>query len=336
MIATAATWAARRTASGEGVTLGLSAAICTRNRPEQLARAIQSLLKQVQPLAEIIVVDNAPQNDATRTAVQRFPAVRYLQEEKAGLDFARNRALHAATQKVVAFLDDDAVADAHWSEMLLARFEQDERMGACTGRVEALSLEHEGQQIVERNGGYARGLQPVILPRDASRALHGLRAPLIAWTISIGGGCSLAVRREFALTLGGFDVALGGRKLPGGDDHDMLWRLLTSGYGVCYEPRAVAWHEHRRDAKAAYEQIVLHQRGLLAFLAKATMFGSVSQRAGVIAFLVWRLIKPAVRIVRRATGRDPLPARVLFQVWWNCWRGLVGYPLERIALKRAG
>jgi hypothetical protein len=84
-----------------------------------------------------------------------------------------------------------------------------------TGRVEALTLETEAQRLFEANGGFGRGLERVRLPEDARRPLHGRRAPLIAWAVSVGSGCSLAVRRELALGLGGFDEALDlGEVLP--------------------------------------------------------------------------------------------------------------------------
>ncbi|HJR51562.1 MAG TPA: glycosyltransferase family A protein, partial [Gemmatimonadales bacterium] len=103
---------------------GLSAAICTRDRPELLARALDSLVAQTPEVAEILVVDNAPAGDATRALVAtRFPSVRYVAEPVPGLDFARNRALETATREVVAFLDDDAVAAPGWADSLRRVFE---------------------------------------------------------------------------------------------------------------------------------------------------------------------------------------------------------------------
>src|SRR6188768_1179129 len=89
----------------------ITAAICTRNRPLQLARALDSLLAQSLAPAEIMVVDNSPSDEATaRLVSERFSEVRYLREPVPGLDFARNRALREASGEIVAFLDDDAVA----------------------------------------------------------------------------------------------------------------------------------------------------------------------------------------------------------------------------------
>jgi glycosyltransferase involved in cell wall biosynthesis len=307
----------------------LTAAICTRQRPVELRRAITSLLTQDPPADEILVVDN---NDAA--AAEPREGVRTVHEPVQGLDFARNRALREARGDVVAFLDDDAVAEPGWTAALRRAF-LDPRVAACTGRVEPLTLETEGQRLFEDNGGFGRGERTVTLPDDAGRPLHGLPAPLIAWAVSMGSGCSLAVRRQEALAIGGFDEALDlGAALPGGGDHDMLWRLLGAGHRIMYAPEVTARHEHRRDTSAAIEQIIGHQRALVAWLSKHAARGT-AHRGSVAAFLGWRLLKPGVRLLRRAAGRDPLPAGALFRMWGQCWRGLGAYPAaQRTAARR--
>jgi glycosyltransferase involved in cell wall biosynthesis len=310
---------------------GITVAICTHNRPRELQRALASLVEQQPSAAEILIVDNAPSDDTTRTMVQdRFAGVRYLREPVPGLDFARNLALTAASQDIVAFLDDDAVAAPGWVAAMARTFEADPRIGICTGRVEALNLDSPGERLFEANGGFSRGTRRIELPADADRPLHGHAAPLIAWAISVGSGCNYGVRRSAALTLGGFDEALDlGAALPGGGDHDLLWRMLQAGHTVVYEPSALAWHEHRKQIEAVHDQIIGHQRAVVAFLGKHLVLTSNVTRAPVAGYLAWRLVKPGVRLVRRALGRDPLPAPVLLRMWWNCWAGLVAYPKAR-------
>jgi GT2 family glycosyltransferase len=309
----------------------VTAAVCTHARPVQLARALDSLLAQRPAPAEILVVDNAPPDDATRTLLAaRYPGVRYVAEPVQGLDFARNRALARAEGEVVAFLDDDAVAAEGWTGALAAVFATDPAVAVCTGRVEALGQDTEGERLFEANGGFSRGLRRIRLPADAAAPLHGRPAPLIAWAVSVGSGCSYAVRRSVALALGGFDEALDlGAALPGGGDHDLLWRALRAGHSVVYEPAALAWHEHRPMAEGIHGQVIGHQRALLAFLSKHLVGPGGGPRGSLAGYLAWRLVKPGVRLVRRAIGRDPLPAPVLARMWWNCWAGLVAYPRAR-------
>jgi len=303
----------------------LSAVICTRGRPDLVARALGSLTGQ--DVHEVVVVDNAPEDDATcRLVRERFPGVRYAVESSRGLDFARNRALREATGEVVAYLDDDAVAAPGWASTLRSVFASDPRVGACTVRVEALAIETPGQRLFEENGGYARGLERIRLPDDADRPLHGHAAPLIAWAVSVGSGCSFALRRGLVLDLGGFDEALDlGWELPGGGDHDMLWRVLQAGYHVVYEPEALAHHEHRKEESAVYAQLAGHQRGLVAFLTKSVVTARGRRRLSVLTFLLWRLLKPGVRLVRRAARRDPLPAAALLRMWVNAIMGPAAY-----------
>jgi GT2 family glycosyltransferase len=321
------TGSASPSALGVIVTPGVCAAICTRDRTELLRRALRSLLAQTQKPAEILVVDNAPGGPATRTLVRNeFPAVRYVREHAPGLDFARNRALRETSREIIAFMDDDVVAGPGWAAAIQDVFRESERIAVCTGKVEALTLETEGQRLFEANGGFARGDDRIRLPGDRQRRLRGMAAPLIAWSISVGSGCSFAVRRRTILDLGGFDEALDlGQPLPGGGDLDMIWRALDAGYEVVYEPSVQARHEHRRELESSLQQIIDHNRSLIAMLTKSAASTRREGRTTVVAFLAWRLLKPGVRLLLRLGGRDPLPARAILRMWRDCWRGLGAY-----------
>jgi GT2 family glycosyltransferase len=314
----------------------IGAAVCSRSRPAQLARALRSLQAQHLPLEEILVVDNNPGDGRTRQAAAEAPGVRYCAEPVPGLNFARNRALRELQTPLIAVLDDDAVADRRWAEQFAETFAQHPSVGVCTGRVEPLALETEAQRLFEVNGGFSRGLTAVHLPADARRPLHGRPAPLIAWAVSVGNGASFALRRETALAVGGFDEALDlGPALPGGGDLDMFWRMLCAGHELRYAPQAVAWHEHRQDLAQLAAQLAGHQRALVAFLCKSAVASPGWARLEASGFLAWRLLKPGARLLGRLAGRDPLPAPLLWRMWAHAWAGLVSYPLgRRIASRR--
>jgi len=323
-------------ALGVAVEHGVCVSICTRDRTDQLRRALRSLTGQTREPAEILVVDNAPGGPATRTLVRdEFPVVRYVMEPIPGLDFARNRALRETSMEIVAFIDDDVVAGPGMAAAIRDVFRESERIAICTGKVEALSLETEGQRLFEANGGFARGEERIHLPADRKRRLHGMPVPLIAWSIGVGSGCCLAVRRRMILDLGGFDEALDlGHPLPGGGDLDILWRVLDAGHDIVYDPSVQARHEHRREIEASVNQILDHHRSLIAMLAKAAVSPCRTGRIGVLGFLAWRLMKPGVRLLARLAGRDPLPAWALVRMWGNCWRGLGSYAAARRLAER--
>jgi glycosyltransferase involved in cell wall biosynthesis len=304
----------------------LTAVVCTRGRPRMLRRAVQSLLVQSEPPDEILVVDNAPEDGRSRAVALEAdggPPVRYLVEPVPGLDFARNLALREAAGAIVAFLDDDAVADIHWARETREAFRTHAELDACMGLVGPLVPDSPGALLFEANGGFGRGERAIHLPRDRGSRL----VPLIARSLAVGSGCSMALLRDRARGLGGFDEALDmGEALPGGGDLDMLWRILEAGGQVRYEPRVRALHEHRPDEAAAARQIVEHNRGLVAMLVKALRAADVRGRVPILIFLGWRLAKPGLRLMRKLFGRDPLPAWALLALWRGCWRGLRAYP----------
>jgi len=85
----------------------ISVIVPTFNRIYTLPRALDSILHQSPPAAEIIVVDDGSQ-DGTADLIQRcYPQVRYLWQTNGGVSSARNRGIGAAGGDWIAFLDSD-------------------------------------------------------------------------------------------------------------------------------------------------------------------------------------------------------------------------------------
>jgi len=62
---------------------------------------------------EVVVVDNAPSDDRASEVAERHGARRVV-EPIPGLSRARNRGARESTGDLVAYLDDDAIADSGW------------------------------------------------------------------------------------------------------------------------------------------------------------------------------------------------------------------------------
>ena len=106
----------------------ISAAICTYNRYDMLGSAIESLTRQSlsADAFEIIVVDNSPDHEQSAEFAKSYSSVanlRWLIEKTPGLSNARNVATREAGGKLIAFMDDDAVATPGWLAKLLAVFD---------------------------------------------------------------------------------------------------------------------------------------------------------------------------------------------------------------------
>jgi hypothetical protein len=97
-------------------------AICTRERPDDLARTLVAVHAAARG-RPILVIDNRPHSDRTREAAAAWPQVQYVREDRPGLNAARNRALREARTEIVAFTDDDAAPEAQWLDALLRNFD---------------------------------------------------------------------------------------------------------------------------------------------------------------------------------------------------------------------
>ena len=115
----------------------LSVVIATRNRERWLTDALESLTRQTRPPDEIIVVDNASE-DNTREAVSQFQhrlPVKYVFEGKKGIPYARNCGVKLAKGDIIAFLDDDSSADENWLRYIEMPFIRDPNIGIVGGLI---------------------------------------------------------------------------------------------------------------------------------------------------------------------------------------------------------
>jgi glycosyltransferase involved in cell wall biosynthesis len=284
----------------------LTVAICTKDRPQRLSRLLKSLdaVRKNSPFGsvEIVVVDNASTDSATREAVEGFDGIRYLFEPKAGLDFARNAALHAATGQLIAYLDDDVVVDRNWLTGLANVCRENPGAGGFTGLVLPFRLDTEAQICFERRGGFGRGFYRNEF-RNAlfDNPLHPVGTGVL------GAGCNMAFERALLVRLGGFDEALDtGAPLPGGGDLDIFYRVLRSGRTMVYEPQFAVYHEHRETIAQLRRQYWSWGLGMMAFLVKSRR-SDHELRARHVAMVRWWFLdqaKALARAARTLRGRD--------------------------------
>ncbi len=308
----------------------LTVAICTKDRPENLARCLQSLLNLQAPTWawEILVVDNAPSDERTRDLAALFPQVRYVREPKPGLDFARNCALHSATGELLAYLDDDVVVDRKWLEGLMEAWAENPDAAAFTGLVLPYELTTEAQILFEQRGGFRRGFEKIrygqVLPGNP---LHPCGAGIF------GAGCNMSFRRNILLKIGGFDEALDtGATLPGGGDLDIFYRVIRAGYPLVYEPQYLVFHQHRQEYAQLRRQYWTWGLGFMAFVVKSYQ-SDHPQRAQLRRLVRWWFKDQFKQLKNSLRGRHVLPPTMILAELWGGILGIFGeYPrsLKRV------
>jgi glycosyltransferase involved in cell wall biosynthesis len=246
--------------------------ICTRDRADSLRRTLRSVLDLRYPAFEVVVVDNSPKTSATKDVIAELgdERLRYVLEPRPGLSCARNRGLAEATGEIVAFTDDDVIADAGWLAALVRGFARADHVGLVTGLVPAAELETEAQAYFDAKLDWAELFEPAVYDLDANRAPH----PTYPYSAGLfGAGANFAVRAGAARAIGRFDEALGaGSPSRGGEDLDYFLRTILGGHAIAYEPAALVWHVHRRDEAGLVAQMFGYGSGLTAYVFKHLVF----------------------------------------------------------------
>jgi len=210
----------------------ISAIVCTHNNHNQLVSTLESLLQQTLPAEkfEVIIVDNAS-SDQTRAVCAGYPQFHYIFEAQAGLSHARNAGIAAASSKLLAFIDDDAEADAGWLEELVRTFESDADIWAAGGKVLPIWDAPRPAWLTEEHH------------RSLSLIDWGSEQRALKWPERIIG-TNCAFRTQVFEQMGNFKTELGriGKAMLGNEDTEIQERIHDSGRQVFYTPTAVVFH----------------------------------------------------------------------------------------------
>lgn len=325
-----ARWAAGNAAPAPSLTI----AICTKDRAVRLERLLQSLagVRATSPFAqtEVLVVDNAPSDDATRAVVGRHAGVRYVMEPKAGLDFARNTALRSATGDWLAFLDDDVVVDRGWLKGLFNAWRGCPQAGGFTGLVLPFSLDTPARIEFQSRGGFGRGFVRNEFRNERwGDGLHPVGSG------KLGAGCNMCFDRTLLLALGGFDEALDtGAPLPGGGDLDIFYRVMRAGRTMVYEPKYAVYHEHRETLAQLRRQYWSWGLGLMAFVVKSQRHDP-ALRAKQAQMIRWFFLDKFAAIGSAVRKRRRRMLAFLLAELWGGVMGLLGeYDRSRKRVRR--
>jgi len=220
----------------------ISVVICTYRRPGMLRMAIESLLNQTLAAKEyeIIVIDNNSQ-DGTRDVVHNYieagsNKVCYVLEEQQGLSHARNTGVRVARGNVIAFLDDDAVADAKWLASLLEVYDSVPDAWAVGGKVLPIWGSERPQWLRDS------------MLRSLSTVEWGNERRLLKWPERIiGTNCSFRTRVFSEVGLFATNLGRQAILLLGNEDTEIQQRIHELGKLIFYTPHAVVYHHVPRE-----------------------------------------------------------------------------------------
>ena len=239
----------------------ISVVICTRNRAESLDKCMLAISRSSDLNFELVVVDNASDDNSTMDVVSRYPFAKYVNEPRKGLDIARNTGARSAVYSIIAYTDDDVIVEEHWIKKIKQCFVDPMTM-SVTGQVIPVALQTKAQFIFERYWGFNKGYQPKVF--DHKYFLDTIENGVPVW--DIGAGANMAFRKEVFEVAGWFDDRLDVGAAGCSGDSEIWYRILAGGWNCYYCPQVYVYHNHRDSEEALKNQVFHYMRGQIASL----------------------------------------------------------------------
>lgn len=277
--------------------LTISVIICayTEKRWADLLAAVRSIQKQrTAPLEIIVVIDH--NRRLWQRALQALPGVQVIEnKQQQGLSGARNSGIAVARGDIIAFMDEDAVAESTWLSYLAAAYQRPQVMGVG-GAITAT---------------WETG-RPAWFPQEFDWVVgctyQGM--PTMPQAVRNLIGCNMSFRRELFIAIGGFRLGMGriGTKPVGCEETEFCIRAQQRwpDHLLLYQPLARVYH-YVPTQRSTWRYF--YARCYAEGLSKAQVTESVGAQDGLAAersYTFRTLPQGALRGLRDGCGRGEL------------------------------
>lgn len=230
--------------------MNISVVILTHNRDKDCAEAIESCLNQGLKPLEIIVVDDQSSIPFEYYRLENYPKIEIIRTEtELGSAAARNLGIKQAKGNIVAFIDDDCIANHDWIKTIRQVFEET-NADIAGGRV----LPIYSSSLPE---WWNDKFDVFISVHSSPQELH----PNFFL-------CNMAVRKRLFSKLGYFNEKLGrkGGLLISNEETEFIDRAAENGGNIVFSEKMKVWHKANPS------------RMSMVFLFKRAWFQGVSNR----------------------------------------------------------
>ena len=230
------------TKSRSDLSRSVTIAIPTHNRAQSLRETLDSIKAIALPddaKIECIVIDNASTDDTPSivegAANSASPfSIRRVLEPRQGSSFARNRAIDEAHGDVIAFIDDDAIADCDWLRAMLSALDGrglDVACGMVLPRWTTPPPRWLGSRLIVKLAVHDRATIESVSP-DQNEALQNYFS------------ANVAFRRSAFERFGRFreDLGVVGKNPMSGEDTELFARIIARGGKVGFVRDAIVHH----------------------------------------------------------------------------------------------
>ena len=227
----------------------VSIIIITRNRPALLQHCLEHILAQSYPHKEIIAVDSSS-NDESEQVVAQYPdviSVRLFGQHN-NMPQARNEGLAVSSGEIINFIDDDAMMQPGWLDVLVDTY-RDETVGAVGGRLIEVPKPHCDLPI-KIPIMYIKPPGQFILKYVGSADTEPIEVDWLQ-------GSNMSFRRTAFEQVGGFDPGYTLTNLR--EETDLCLRVKRAGWRIVLNPAMSVVHFSPRSSSRHFEERPLTQ-----------------------------------------------------------------------------
>lgn len=252
----------------------VSVIICIYNGENILELAINSILNQEYPnnKYEIVLVDDGSTDMSSQICHElivmhknKYPKITYVLQENGGLSSGRNTGIHYSKGQLIAFIDQDAVADQEWINTLVVPFLTQKKILVAGGMVENLNEKNWFSSFIHK--------------------VHYKPAILSSKNVSIVGTNMIFRREAFNYSRGFFNIF---NHL--GDETAFISHLFKKVKGMkkIFVPKAIVKHQHPESILSWLKQRY-HNGRLFCFIQK-----KIESKGSMILILIKSLSKTII------------------------------------------
>ena len=248
------------------------------NEERVIARSLESLLKQEYPNFEVLVIDDGS-TDQTRACASELAGdygtatVQVLRQPNRGKAAALNMGISVARGELVLCMDADSELAPGTIAAMVSHF-TDRSVAAVAGNVKVKNRVNLWTRLQALE--YIEGLNMVRQAQGFFRSVNIIPGPVGMF------------RRDILLSVGGYESD------TFAEDADLTLKLVSFGYGIRYEPRAISYTEAPTELLDLIKQRYRWTRGILQSMKKRPEILLQPWKSFTTFFILWYMMFEAV------------------------------------------
>lgn len=225
----------------------ISIIIATKNRPAHIDRCIRSIVKNSYKKYEIIIADQST-DERTKCLIKTYAnrKITYVQLSSSGKTKAVNQAIRFARGEILSFIDDDNIVNSDWIQAINTFFSINQKIDGVFGKI-----------LPYKRTARAGLICPSIFVLQKPTIVT---EPYVIHHQSLGLGSNMSLKKQILDRVGYFREWLGPGNFGfcGGEDGELIHRLLLNRAVLAYDPRIRVYHnrwlsyEEHRALQAGY------------------------------------------------------------------------------------